>query len=151
MSSDFDIKGADQLATLAKRLKELGDKDLKREFSKAIGAATKPLVQELRQSARQTLPKRGGLAERVAKSQIRTVRRASSRTQGVRVTAKNPYVLGRLDQGQLRHPVFGRNVWVDQTVKSGWWTRPTDAIGPDVRKGVEAAMEAMARKLDGRL
>jgi hypothetical protein len=53
-------------------------------------------------------------------------------------------------RGRLRHPVFGRNVWVDQTVKSGWWTRPTEAIGPDVRN-VDAAMDAMARKLDGRL
>lgn len=144
----IEIRGADQLQALSKRLKDLGDKELKREFSKAISAATKPLVQELRQSARETLPKKGGLADRVAKSQIRTVRRASSRTQGIRVTAKNPYVLGRLDQGKLRHPVFGRNVWVDQTVKSGWWTRPTEAIGPDVRREVGAAMAAMARKLD---
>jgi hypothetical protein len=146
-----EIKGADQLAALSKRLKELGDKDLSREFSRAITAATKPLVQDLRQSARETLPKRGGLNERVAKSQIRTQRRASSRTQGVRVVAKNPYVLARLDQGHVRHPVFGRNVWVDQTVRSGWWTRPTEAIGPDVRRSIEAAMAAMAKKLDGPL
>jgi tape measure domain-containing protein len=103
-----EIKGADQLAALSKRLKELGDKDLSREFSRAITAATKPLVQDLRQSARETLPKRGGLNERVAKSQIRTQRRASSRTQGVRVVAKNPYVLARLDQGMSAIRVFGR-------------------------------------------
>jgi hypothetical protein len=107
-----EIKGADQLAALSKRLKELGDKDLSREFSRAITAATKPLVQDLRQSARETLPKRGGLNERVAKSQIRTQRRASSRTQGVRVVAKNPYVLARLDQGHVRHRVFGRAEYV---------------------------------------
>lgn len=147
----IELRGADQLQALSVRLKDLGDKELKREFSKAISAATKPLVQDLRQSARETLPKKGGLNERVARSQIRTVRRASSRTQGIRVVAKNPYALGRLDQGRVRHPVFGRNVWVDQTVKSGWWTRPTEAIGPDVIRSVNAAMRNMARKLDGKL
>lgn len=146
----IELRGADQLRALSMRLKDLGDKELKREFSKAITAATKPLVQDLRQSARETLPKKGGLNERIAKSQIRTVRRASSRTQGIRVTAKNAYVLGRLDQGHVRHPVFGHKVWVDQTVKSGWWTRPTEAIGPQVIRSVEAAMQHMARKLDGK-
>jgi hypothetical protein len=147
----IELDGAAQFAALAKRLRAMGDKDLSREFSKAVSASTKPLVQELRKSARDTLPKRGGLAERVAKSPIRTQRRSSARAQGARVVARNPYAINRLDQGRVRHPVFGRAVWVDQTVKSGWWTRPTEAIGPEVRRNLDAAMNAMKTKLDGPL
>lgn len=143
--ADFTIQGVEQLAALSKRLKEAGDKNLTREFSRSVSAAMKPLVQELRSSARSTLPSSGGLAERVAKSQIRTVRRAAS---GVRVTAKNPYGIKQMDEGRVRHPVFGnRAAWAVQSVRPGWWTRPTEQVGPDVRKALLEAMEAIARKV----
>lgn len=150
-----EIKGVDQFAALSKRLKELGDKELSKEFSRAITAATKPLVQGIRQSARDTLPKRGGLAAKVAKSPIRTQRRANS---GVRVVAKDPYNIDKLNQGRLRHPVFadpreGRKqwTWVDQHVKPGWWDRPIELAGKSIQVQVEKAMNDIAKKLDGRL
>ena len=143
--ADFEIRGVEQLAALARRLKEVGDKGLTREFSRSVTAATKPLVQELRASARATLPKSGGLAERVARSQIRTQRRASS---GVRVTARNAYSIKQMDEGRVRHPVFGnRAAWATQSVRSGWWTKPTEKVGPEVRQALMQAMEAVARKV----
>lgn len=145
MAGDFEIRGVEQLAALSKRLKEVGDKGLTREFSRSVSSALKPLVQELRASARATLPRSGGLAERVAKSQIRTQRRASS---GVRVVARNPYGIKQMDEGVVRHPVFGnRSNWATQSVRAGWWTRPTEQVGPDVRKALQEALDAMAKKV----
>lgn len=145
-----EIQGVEQFAALAKRLKDAGDKELSKEFSRAISAATRPLIRGLRQSARDTLP--GDLGERVAKSNIRTQRRVSSRTAGLRIVAKNAYVLAKLDGGTVRHPVFGnREAWVNQRVKPGWWTTPTELAGKSVETDVLAAMRAIAKKLDARL
>jgi hypothetical protein len=143
--ADFEIRGVEQLAALSKRLKAIGDKELTREFSRSVTAAMKPLMQELRSSARSTLPSSGGLADKVARSKIRTVRRASS---GVRVTANNPYGIKQMDEGRVRHPVFGnRSNWAVQSVRPGWWTRPTEKVGPEVRQALQEAMEAIARKV----
>jgi hypothetical protein len=138
-----EIKGAEQLAALSKALKAAGEKDLQRELSKAITTATRPVIAEARRSALNTLPRRGGLAAKVAKSSMRTQRRVA----GVRILAKNAYALGRMDKGQVRHRVFGRDVWVTQQVRPGWWTKPTEAAGPEVRKAILEAMDAVAAKI----
>lgn len=143
--ADFEIRGVEQLAELSAKLKAIGDKELSREFSKSVSAAMKPLVQELRRSAASTLPSSGGLAAKVAKSQIRTQRRASS---GIRVVGKNAYGIKEMDEGRVRHPVFGnRSAWAVQSVRPGWWTKPTEQVGPDVRRALQEAMEAIARKV----
>ena len=153
-----EINGAEQFAVLARRLKELGDKELSREFSRSISTATRPLIRGIRQSARDTLPRAGGLADRVAKTPIRTQRSSSSKRAGVRIVGRDPYNIAKLDKGRLRHPVFAdpskpRNqwTWVNQKVKPGWWTTPTELAGKSVQVQVEKAMAAMKRKLDGRL
>lgn len=141
--ADFEIRGVEQLAALAAKLKAVGDKELTREFSRSVSAAMKPLVQEVRASARSTLPRSGGLAAKVAGSQIRTVRRAS----GIRLTGNNAYGIKRMDEGQVRHPVFGRGGWATQSVRPGWWTRPTEQVAPEVRQALMEAIEAVARKV----
>lgn len=140
-----ELRGADQLASLSRQLKELGDRGLTREFSRAVTDAVKPLRAEVQASARQTLPHHGGLNEKVARSKFRTVRRPL----GIRVQVASSYSLRRLDQGRLRHPVFGnRDKWVDQLVTPGWWTRPTEAAVPAVQRAVQDAMDAMVRRLN---
>jgi hypothetical protein len=142
----MDVRGADDFARLAKALKE-GPEDLQREFSKAVSKATAPLKTAARESARQTLPRRGGLADRVARSRFAT-RRSTGRRAGVRVTVSSPDALGQLDRGVVRHPVFGnRNVWVTQSITPGWWTKPTDQVGPEVQRALLAAMDEVGKKL----
>lgn len=143
------IRGVEELAKLSRALKEAGERGLQRELSKGIGEALKPLKDDLRRSARATLPERGGLAERVARSQIRTVRANSARRTGVRVKVTNmdDYALRRLDRGQLRHPVPGTDKWVDQRVPSGWWTNPTTGAQPAIARQIELAVKRVAAKL----
>jgi hypothetical protein len=129
---------------LSRQLKELGDKGLQKELTQAIGKAMKPVKAAIRESARDTLPERGGLGERVARSRISQRRNKN----GLRLVASG----GRrdlLDKGSLRHPVFGNpDKWVDQRVKPGWWSRPVKAAEDDVRREIEQAMQDVVRKLN---
>jgi hypothetical protein len=145
----IEIQGIDQLINLSKALKAAGDKELQRELSRGISQAMKPVTVAARDSARRTLPARGGLGQRVAKSQIRTVRRTGPRIAGVRLQAKNSYHLGQLNRGINHHPVFGnRKEWVTQRVTPGWWTIPTEAAAPRVRRDIIAAMNRVANKIE---
>jgi hypothetical protein len=149
-----EVQGAEQLAALSRRLKAAGEKGLQRELSKGIARAMEPLKRELPASAGR-LPRRGGLAALVAASKIRTSRRNSGRAVGLRLQAANPNLqLAKLDDGEVRHPVFRRAgrpvVWVRQPVRPGWFTDPTQAAAPVVRAQVQAAMSAVAAQIDGK-
>lgn len=139
----IEIQGAEQFAALSKRLRDAANKGLQREMSKQITAAMRPLTAAIRASAASTLPQSGGLAARIAKSQMRTRRRAS----GVSLTASNAYTLKRIDAGSVRHPVFGHGSWVTQAVTPGWWTRPTTAFTPQARAAVQRALDDVAAKI----
>jgi hypothetical protein len=139
-----EVRGADQLARLSKQLKEAGNKDLQRELSRAIAQALKPLKADLQESARTTLPRRGGLGERIARSKFRTRRNR----QGLRLQAVSQDSIRKIDRGFVRHPVFGnREVWRGQRVAMGWWSKPVEAAAPKVRRELEQAMDRVAKKI----
>lgn len=126
MESSLRIEGAEQLERVARELKDLGDKDLRKELFRGFNRATKPLKAAVRASAEVRLPKRGGLNRFVASSRLSTRTRATGKNVGVRiVAAKGDSDVEAIDRGRLRHPVFGnRKVWVTQQVTPGWFTAP---------------------------
>jgi hypothetical protein len=148
---DIVILGAEQLAAVTRRLKAAGSqgKGLRKELLQRIRIAAKPLVEDVRNSAMDTLPNAGGLNRRVRTGiGIRT--RAAGNSVGVRVVAKNRYAIKGMDQGRLRHPVFGnRDNWVKQSVPPGWFTRPVEAGADEARKGALDAIDHIARKVEG--
>jgi hypothetical protein len=141
------IEGADQLARLAKQLKEAGDKGLQAELGKAINRALKPVKADIKQSAATMLPKRGGLAAKVAKSRI-TTRRRTGRTAGVRLVATNTISLYHLDKGIIRHRKGGDiDAGKVQSTTPGWMTKPAEAAAPKVRAELVQAMDDIAKKI----
>jgi hypothetical protein len=132
----YELKGPEDLARLSRVLKAVGDKDLQRELSKAIQAAMLPVREELPRSA-QRLPRRGGLAARVAASKTRIQRRNTGRAVGVRLRVDNEDNIRRIDKGTVRHPVFGR-----------WRADPTDAARPAFAAAVDRAQNDIAAKID---
>lgn len=166
---EANVTGAAELAALSRRLKEAGEKGLAKELTQGITRAMGPLRKtELPQSALSTLPRRGGLAKIVSKSQFRVSRRNSARSPGLRLTAKNIYDLYRMDKGTVRHPVFSRkyrtiggvkvkyrrqqrvlNKWVSQPVTPGWFTNPTQKAAPQIRQNVNTAMVNVVRQIEG--
>jgi hypothetical protein len=143
----IEIRGVDQLADISRKLKQAGDRDLQREFRRGLDEAVEPIKDTIRESARDILPRQGGLNERVARTPIRVVTRNTARATGIRLTVRGTR-RAALDQGRLRHPVFGdREVWVTQRVTPGWWSNAIDDDFPEARRAVQAAMDRVARKL----
>ena len=140
-----EIDGTEQLSDLAKRLRVAGRKDLQKELGKALNRATKAPRAEIRRRAAETLPRRGGLAERVAKSRLSARRRGD----GVRISDRGNLDLPAIDRGVVRHPVFGdRKTWVRQQVKPKFFTAPLEDAAPHIRRDVEAAMRVIAKQIE---
>lgn len=100
---------------------------------------------------------------------VRIVGEGKSRTKGRDVVA--------LNQGRLRHPVFGRyrralrrsatktvagkqmtiaagsaykNPWVLQTIKPGWWDDPVNRARPRALKAIQASVDDVVKKINER-
>jgi hypothetical protein len=152
--NDFEISGAQQFKALSKACKVV-DKDLRKELNKGIRTAAKPLIKDARASARSgRLPDAGGLASRIAKTSMRVQTRTGD-DAGVSIIAGKRRGAARdlNDNGRFRHPVFGRESFVDQSVPGarGWFHDPMRAGAPAVRKDIEAAMDSVARQLAERV
>lgn len=81
------------------------------------------------QRAATILPRRGGLAARVAQLDL-TVRRSS---QGAALIGRSKYDIKSIDGGLVRHPVYGHHPLVAQTVRPGFWSEPIAASESDLQ------------------
>lgn len=145
---DIKVTGAEEFAVLARRLKQAGDKGLQRESSKGINRLVRPVKLDLRRSALDVLPERGGLAARVATSRFRVRRRASGRDVGIFLDVINEYPIRLFDKGIVWHPVYGRGRKVMQRITPGWFTRPTEAALPRVRAELLEAIRRVVRQIE---
>jgi hypothetical protein len=145
--------GAADFAALSRRLKDAGERGLKRELYKAINDAAKPLAREIGRDEhlKPYMPDR--YAAVLASDLAVTVSRLAGRNPGVRLIAKGR-ARGRkvqqLNAGIIEHPVFGdRTRWRRQLrgMKPGFFTDPAKASAPDVRDAIVAAMHETALKI----
>lgn len=141
-------KGADKLRRVAAAVKVAGDKDLQRELRRAMQRGGKPLLAAARAGAAERLPKRGGLADRVAGSKFAVRTRSVGKGAGVRVIGRSGYDLQGLDEGMVRHPTYGHRPWVGQHIKPGWFSDSEEAAAPKVRDELVQAIDTVARKLE---
>ena len=139
------------------------DKESKRAVNKTLSAAAQPIRDEFKGEAMATLPGRGGLAATVAKSRFSVLKRLGGSRPTLSIRIRRPKSggqkavdLGRLNEGRLRHPVYGRPDrtrrqwgWVDQTIRAGMWDRTLDkavpAVQDSLRETVTEALEATVR------
>lgn len=150
MNDDLVIggPGAQQLEVLAKRLKATGDRELRKELLRAFREGTKGTKPEVTRSLASRLPQRGGLAARMATSRVSTKTKLSGRTVGVRIEARSPHDIRGMNAGRLRHKVFGRNQWVDQTIEPGVFTEPIEHDAPEIRDALQRVMRDLAHRLE---
>lgn len=149
MAVDIRIEGTEAFAKTSRALKNYGSKQLRSEFTKGITAAVKPLKVATKASAVATLPSRGGLGRRVARTSLPHRRRATGQAAGVRIVAQPNAVKDpkRIDRGRIRHPVYGRGPWVLQDVTPGWFTKPLEAGAPVVRVQLVKVMNEVVGKI----
>jgi len=137
-----------EIRLLAQRLRIAGQGDLQKQLLRDIRATTKPTIRKVRANALATLPRRGGLAAKVAASKIGTrTRTTSGQSAGVFIKGTDPRInLNRINAGQLRHPVFGnRRNWREQSVRAGWFDDPIKGDLPHILgsiRGVVADINA---------
>lgn len=146
---DFEVRGAEKFAKVAKDLKRLGDKGLSKELYAGLNRATKPLKAEAKKSAQDNLPKAGGLNRRVARARFST-RRRTGRNPGVQIVAKGMDQLALMDQGRVRHPVWGnRRRWVNQPIPEaeGWFTTPMEEGKPEAQREIVKTLNSVAKKI----
>ncbi len=137
MANGASGNGADDFFKLSKALKAAGETGLRKELSKAVQNAAKPLLPKVKQAARESLPKGGGLNERIARKPLRVQARTGESTAGVRIVGSK--VDSRINQGRVYHPVFGRpgSGVVQQVPEAvGYFDRTLGGNGPEVRDAV---------------
>lgn len=161
MGLEVRIQGSAELKRLAAQIRTSGDKGLGRQMANGLKKASQPVQASVRKEYT-SLPSRGGYSATFSKSlRFRTNLRAESRQASFRVLVFGDGTHERrdikaLEDGRLRHPVFGRsrrvgsgklagnvkaNPWAVTTVKGGYFKRGTD-------KAADAAEREMIKVLD---
>lgn len=152
----FEVQlAARDLASIRRALKQVGDKGLGKQMAKQLRAATKPLAKEVRAEVPKAMP--SGYAPLLSKSlRFRQAIKEGRQTATVvyRVYADGQQErrdLPALNQGRLRHPVYGRRrqAWVNQRVRSGVVDRPVDRLTPEVGREMAAVLDYVADQLKG--
>ena len=151
---DVEIRGADDVDALARRIRTHADaKALRKELYAGLNRVTKGVREDMKASIGPSLPSRGGLAALVMAKVSLTTSAAAGSNAGVRIRARHrSYDLKRLNEGRLRHPVFGnREVWVEQTagVDPGFLDEAFEKNKPEVTRGIQRVMSEIARKVEG--
>jgi hypothetical protein len=158
-----------KLRGVGQALREAADKEQKRELYKAVQRAMRPVKEEIKESARETLPHGGGLNEWVAGITIRTKQAYRGRMPGVTIQGAmnnkkltTTYAGGKrkrtrrkgtfgaqadlraINRGRVMHPVFGHGPLIGpQMVTAGFWDRPL--TGVTAQRAKREIRDAMAR------
>jgi len=170
MVQDIRVVGTGQLLELQRRLRRAGHENIRSSMQRRIRRAAEPLRDDLQDSIRHLAitsqgrgaGKRGGPSptNRPLRAAIAEAIRISVRTTGdpgarvwvdrSRLPGDIPMgVVNRLNEGRLRHPVFGnKRRWAQQNANPGWWdstvrnhkdrmTREVERVIDDVRRHLE--------------
>jgi hypothetical protein len=148
VASTVQIVGGHQLLILSQRLRAAGATGAKREMTKGLNRATKPLKAAAKANAKASLPRRGGLGKRVARTKMQTKVR-TGRVADVRILALPSAVAdpARIDRGRVKHPVWGRGPWVLQDVTPGWATKPWEEGGPVVAREMVGVLQVVSAQI----
>jgi hypothetical protein len=137
------VNGGRGTVAAAARLRRLAGGGLARGMVAAVDRGTKNADRYGDQEAQGRLPRRGGLARRVAEGTVRRSRIPGGRrltfdTEGMDLRA--------LDRGRVRHPTFGnRGSWVTQPVRPGYARSAMRRVKADVDRELTAAQRKAVR------
>lgn len=147
---------AAQFRALAQRLKDTGEKGLRRELTKAIKDAVQPLKDDILDPAHLEADMPDGYVPALLRDlKVTTFSRAGLEAGvSVRAEARTPRgnyrkVIQRED-GVITHPLFGnRRHWYPQMrgMRAGFFSDPVREHGPRIRDAVLAAGHDVAQKI----
>lgn len=150
----FTVGGERGLQKVARAYRD-GDKVMRRAIGRAARDVAKPLGEAVVREGAQTLPARGGLRQRVRTGgRVTVTSQLGGPTPRVTMTLRNRYgyQLGRMERGELRHPIWPRVTqsrdewdWAEQRVPAGKFTAAFERLGtPMLQRRTLAAMRRAA-------
>jgi hypothetical protein len=146
---DVRVEGAERLAELAAVLKRLDDNELRKDMLRGLRAAGKPLARAAQGAARAKLPRGGGLNEWVAGSKFAIRTKTSGRSAGIRVVGtKRGHDLVGMNEGLVRHPVFGGPGWSVTRIQPGWWQDAIEGHAGQTREALGEVLDDISAKID---
>jgi hypothetical protein len=142
------VTGANDLAQVVGAINRLTP-GLRKEFLGAVRKAVKPAILDVKEKAVEDLPRAGGLNQFVKKSTIGVRTRTSGASTGVRVVARKAgHDLAAIDQGRLRHPLFGnRHHWYGQDVHPGFFSETIRRHAPEAQAELVKVMEQFLERI----
>lgn len=154
------VRDSGDLRRIARELRAMDDKEVKKRFSKELRAAAKPLVPVVRSAIRQIPSSRpytaDGLRGRMSKA-VRTQVKTSGKQAGVAIRVdgrKMPNKQGSLPaymegtKPRWRHPVYGnRDVWRQQPAKPFFYKALRAKSGPVARKAVDRVITNISKDI----
>lgn len=149
---DIEIRGAEEFGTLSRRLKAVGDRELRKELYRGLNRAAKPAKAKVKPNVAAEMPKKGGAATFITTDlKVTQSNRGAGRNPGITIWSKSPHDIRKINKGQLRHPVFGnRKKWATQSVPAGSFTDPIKEAAPEMRVEMERTIRDVAAKLGRR-
>lgn len=170
MVRDIRVTGTGQLLELSARLRRAGHENIRSSFQRRLRRAAEPLRADLQDGIRHLdirsqgrgSGKRGGPSPttRPLRAAIAEAIRISVRTGGSpgarvwldkgRLPPDIPMgVVNRLNEGRLRHPVFGnKRRWAQQTATPLWWDKTVRAHQSRITREVERVADDVRRRLE---
>jgi len=137
------VTGGERVAEVAARLKAAGNGGLRRQLAREMRVGARPLVAVARAEARDSLPRRGGLAETVAGGRFAISVRTTAAAAAVSVVGKSRFDLRAMNRGRLRHPVYGdRSRWVSQSITPHWFD------GPPMQEAAQRLRPVLLKAID---
>ncbi|MFH9769006.1 hypothetical protein ACH4N4_05350 [Streptomyces microflavus] len=166
----FQIIGTGQLLELQRRLRAAGHENIRSSMQRRVRRAAEPLRNDLQNTVR-TLPmrsqgrasgKRGGPSptKRPFRTSIARAIRISVRTggsPGARVFLDKGLLppdipvgaVTQMNNGRLRHPVFGnRRRWTNQYTPSLWWDKTVRQHTPRMTAEVARVVDDVSRRIE---
>ena len=148
-----------KLQRVAVAVKDSGSKDLRRELEKGLRRSVRTMPKTFRAGALGWLPHRGGLAYEIgADLRFRSSVNVNPGRMRLRITgsARGPSGKARdlykMNQGRLRHPVFGnRRVWVMQAIRPRWWDDAGIVAAQEAYGEIVKAVDVTAEHLKAQL
>ena len=144
------ISDNDALYELGLRLEAVGDGALQEKIYAKVEAAADEVKHKINDSARENLPKRGGLNEWIAIAPVFTRTKAGLHHDIAVfiIMTKQGHDLRSINRGRLRHPVFGdKENWVNQEIKPGYFSNPIKKNLGKIRRSVIAAADEALREI----
>lgn len=156
MAGDLEIRGAKEaFVGMAKRLNDQGSggRGLWKELNAEIKTAAQPMTDAMLRHLSAYLPDRYARALKGSFT-VRVSRSTRGSSPGLKLigTAKGRSKkrhISVINNGTLRKPVFGNTeVWVDQSVRPGFWTDTLAASREAPATAIRRAVQRTISKID---